>query len=133
MNAPRPGLGLVANAVSRFGAVCVIGFRCDSTVAGEHKEASLSYVRRGSLAYRAGGKRFDLVPGSVLIGRPGVDYICTHDGQDAGECLSFRFAPELIESIGDVGASWPIGAIPPRAELMVLGELALDGSIALHP
>jgi AraC-like DNA-binding protein len=123
MNAPR--LGLVADAISRFGSMCVISFRCDTKVAGEHSEASLSYVRRGSLAYRAGGRQFDLVPGSILIGRPGVDYICTHDRHEAGECLSFRFAPELLESIGDVGASWPIGAVPPLAELMVLGELAL--------
>jgi AraC-like DNA-binding protein len=123
MKAPR--LGLVANAISRFGSISAISFRCDSKVAGEHKEASLSYVRRGSLAYRAGSKQFDLVPGSILIGKPGVDYICTHDRGDAGECFSFRFAPELLDSIGNGGASWPIGGVPPLAELMVLGELAL--------
>jgi AraC-like DNA-binding protein len=123
MNVPH--VGLVADAVSRFGSISVLSFRCDSKVAGEHKEASLSYVRRGSLAYRAGSKQFDLVPGSILVGRPGVDYVCTHDRNAAGECLSFRFAPGLLESMGEVGVSWPIGGIPPSAELMVVGELAL--------
>jgi AraC family transcriptional regulator len=123
MNVHRPGL--VMGPTSRFSSLSVINFRCNSKVTGQHNEPSLSYVRNGSLGYCAGGRYFELVPGSILIGRPGVEYVCTHDRNEAGECLSFRFAPELLDDSDGLGKLWPIGGIPPLAELMVIGELAL--------
>lgn len=119
-----PKIGPVATTLSSYSSMSVINFRCDSRVVGLHGEASISYVRRGSLGYRARGKSFDLVAGSVLVGRPGVEYVCTHDRNGIGECLSFRFTAELIEVIGDAPEVWRAGGVPPLAEIMVLGELA---------
>jgi AraC-like DNA-binding protein len=60
-----------------------------------------------------------------MIGYPGDDYVCTHDHHHGGdECLSFQLSPELVDQLGGSAALWRIGALPPLAELAVLGELA---------
>jgi AraC-like DNA-binding protein len=86
---------------------------------------SVSYVRKGSFGCQARGRTFELVTGSVLVGFPGDEYVCTHDHHVCGdECLSFFLEPELVETIGDRREVWRVGAAPPLPELMVLGELA---------
>ena len=108
----------------------VIDYRCTATPADRpftesHERYSLAYVRRGSFGCHAGGRSFQLVAGSFLVGYPGDEYVCTHEHHDhADECLSFQLSPELVEQIGAPTAPWRAGAMPPLAELMVLGELA---------
>jgi AraC-like DNA-binding protein len=107
----------------------VSDFRC-SAVPGEkpfvelHRCHSISFVRKGSFGYHCRGRLHDLVAGSLLIGSPGVEFVCTHDHVCGDECLSFFFEPELVETIGERAEAWQVGATPPLAELMVLGELA---------
>jgi AraC-like DNA-binding protein len=107
----------------------VSDFRC-SAVPGEkpfvelHRCHSISFVRKGSFGYHCRGRSHDLVAGSLLIGSPGAEFVCTHDHVCGDECLSFFFAPELVETIGEHAEAWQVGATPPLAELMVLGELA---------
>jgi AraC-like DNA-binding protein len=114
----------------------VSDFRC-TAVAGEkpfveqHRRHSISFVRKGSFGYQSRGRAHELVAGSLLIGRPGAEFVCTHDHVCGDECLSFFFEPELVETIGDRRESWEVGAAPPLAELMVVAELAqaaADGS-----
>jgi AraC-like DNA-binding protein len=65
------------------------------------------------------------VAGSVLVGRAGDDFVCTHDHHGGGdECLCFKLAPEVAELLGPKPAAWGRSVLPPLAELMVLGELA---------
>jgi len=91
----------------------------------QHGAYSISYVRKGSFGYRIRGASFELVAGSVLVGHPGDEYLCTHDHHVCGdECLSFQLAPELVESLGNKTDVWRTGSLPPVPELMVLGELA---------
>ena len=110
-------------------SISVSEFRC-SAVAGEkpftehYGSHSISYVRKGSFGCHHRGRVFELVAGSVLVGHPGDDYMCTHDHVCGDECLSFFFEPELIDTIGNRADLWQVGAAPPLAELMVLGELA---------
>ena len=107
----------------------VSDFRC-SAVPGEkpfvevHRCHSISFVRKGSFGYHCRGKSHDLVAGSLLIGNPGTEFVCTHDHVCGDECLSFFFEPELVETVGDRAEAWEVGTTPPLAELMVLGELA---------
>jgi AraC-like DNA-binding protein len=107
----------------------VSDFRC-TAVAGEkpfpelHRGHSISFVRKGSFGYHCRGRSHELVAGSFLIGTPGTEFICTHDHVCGDQCLSFFFAPELVETIGERAGAWKVGATPPLAELMVLGELA---------
>jgi AraC family transcriptional regulator len=90
-----------------------------------HSTFSLSYVRKGSFGCRTRGETFELVAGSVMVGRPGDEYMCTHDHHACGdECLSFQLDPGLVEAIGDRDGVWRTGCVPPLPELMVLGELA---------
>jgi AraC-like DNA-binding protein len=85
---------------------------------------SVSYVRKGSFGCQNRGRTFELVTGSVLVGFPGDEYVCTHDHVCGDECLSFFLEPELVDTIGGRTEAWRVGAAPPLPELMVLGELA---------
>ncbi len=109
--------------------ISVFDFRCeagpgDEPFVEQHGGHSISYVRKGSFGCMCGGRFFELVAGSVLVGHPGGEYMCTHDHVCGDECLSFFLAPELVEAIGDDATIWQIGAAPPLPELMVLGEMA---------
>jgi AraC-like DNA-binding protein len=110
-------------------SIAVSDFRCsavpgDKPFAEQHRCHSISYVRKGSFGYRSRGQAHELVAGSVLVGFPGTEFICTHDHVCGDECLSFFFEPELVEATGGRSEAWQIGAAPPLPELMVLGELA---------
>lgn len=112
------------------GMITVLDYRCTAKPSDKpfweaHRLHSVSYVRKGSFSYHARGRTFDLVGGSVLVGHPNEEYMCTHDHHDCGdECLSFQLLPELIDTIAPHFRNWGIGSVPPMTELMGLGELA---------
>jgi AraC-like DNA-binding protein len=111
-------------------SLSVIDYRCTATPADQpfvehHTWFSLAYVRKGSFGCRTQGQSFDLVPGSLFIGFPRDEYVCTHEHHICGdECLSFSFAPEIADAVEGDAAAWRTGVLPPLAELMPLGELA---------
>ena len=119
-----------ATTLLRSGSVSAIDYRCDTGPTDApfvelHSGFSISYVRTGSFGYRVRGDAYELVAGSVLVGHPGDEFVCTHDHHDGGdECLSFQLAPELVDSISERTDLWHIGSLPPLPEMMVLGELA---------
>src|SRR3954452_3490980 len=121
---------MVARTIFRSGSLEVVDYRCsagpsDAPFVELHRTFSLSYVRKGSFGCRTRGESFELVAGSVMVVRPGDEYMCTHDHHACGdECLSFQLEPELVETIGDRNGVWRTGCVPPLPELMVLGELA---------
>jgi AraC-like DNA-binding protein len=109
--------------------ISVSDFRCsagpgDKPFTEQYGCHSVSYVRKGSFACHTRGRTFELVAGSILVGFPGDEYVCTHDHACGDECLSFFLSAELVETIGDPAQVWRMGAAPPLGELMVLGELA---------
>ncbi|HKF63117.1 MAG TPA: AraC family transcriptional regulator [Dongiaceae bacterium] len=109
-------------------SLVVFDYRCsaqpgDAPFAELHDRFSLSYVRKGSFGYQSRGRFSELIAGSILVGHPGDEYVCTHDHVHGDECLSFQFAPDWIEAVGGAPQLWRTGAVPPLAELMVLGEL----------
>jgi AraC family transcriptional regulator len=112
------------------GSLAVIDYRCDAKpgdrpYAEIHHRYSVSYVRAGTFGCRTRGMSYELVAGSVLVGYPGDEYLCVHDHHVRGdECLSFQLDPEFIDALGGDRRVWRCGAIAPRPELMVLGELA---------
>lgn len=120
---------MAASTLLRSASLSVIDNRCemrpgDAPFVERHDGFSISYVRKGSFGYRARGEAFELVAGSILAGHPGDEYVCTHDHVHGDECLSFFFAPELVETVGGRAEVWRTGGVPPLSELMVLGELA---------
>jgi AraC-like DNA-binding protein len=110
-------------------SIAIIDYRCtaqphDAPFVERHDSHSVSYVRKGSFGYRVRGESFDLVAGSTLVGHPGDEYVCTHEHVCGDECLSFRLAPALAESMGASRGTWRSRGVPPLPQLMVLGELA---------
>src|ERR1700674_929552 len=97
---------MVTTTVLRSGSVSVIDYRCSGGPAEKpfvelHAGFSVSYVRRGSFGYRTRGESFELVAGSIPVGHPVDEYMCTHDHHLCGdECLSFHLAPAVVEAVG---------------------------------
>ena len=119
---------MVATTLLQRDAMAVIDYRCDAApderpFTESHRAFSLSYVRKGSFGCESRGRSFELVAGSLLVGHPGDEYMCTHDHVCGDECLSFQFTPALVDAMGDRPEAWRAGATPPLPELMVLGEL----------
>ncbi|HEX3129730.1 MAG TPA: AraC family transcriptional regulator [Thermoanaerobaculia bacterium] len=119
---------MAATTLLRTRSVSVFDYRCemgpgDTPFVELHEGFSVSYVRKGSFGYRSRGASSELVAGSLLVGHPGEEYMCTHDHVHGDECLSFFLAPDLVESIGGRTDLWRTGCVPPLSELMVLGEL----------
>ncbi len=116
------------------GPVSAAGYTC-STSPGEmpfveqHSAWSLSYVEAGSFGCECRGRRTELVPGSVLLGRPGDEYRCTHDHHRGGdECLAFFIDEAVADEVGGGNRPWESGALPPIAELIACGELASNAA-----
>jgi AraC family transcriptional regulator len=121
---------LRSQTLTRSDSLSVTDYRCtagptDAPFTEVHAGFSISYVRKGSFGYRLHDQAFDLVAGSILVGRAGTEYECTHDHHAGGdECLSFELAPSFVEAIGASRELWGVGCVPPLPELMVVGELA---------
>jgi AraC-like DNA-binding protein len=121
---------MTATTVLQSGAISVYDYRCSAgphskPFVEQHRSHSIAYVRKGSFGCTKHGKSFELIAGSLMIGHPGGEYICSHDHHICGdECLSFSYSPELIDEIGGNAQAWQTGCAPPLSELMVLGELA---------
>ena len=120
---------MAATLLKQGDSISVIDYRCtagpaDKPFVESHACYSVSYVRKGSFGCSTRGETFELVAGSVLVGRPGDEYMCTHDHHICGdECLSFQFSSAFIDTLGG-GHEWLAGAVAPLPQLMVLGELA---------
>lgn len=122
-------MAMPATTILESASLTVADYRCtvgphESPFVEVHAGFSLSYVRKGSFGYRTRGRTFELVTGSLLIGHPGDEFVCTHDHACGDECLSFQLSPALVDTIGDHADVWRAGGVPPLAELVVLGELA---------
>ncbi|WP_375411823.1 helix-turn-helix transcriptional regulator [uncultured Bradyrhizobium sp.] len=121
---------MTATVLLQGDLISVYDYRCTARpdtkpFVEQHHCHSVAYVRKGSFGCTKRGQSFELVAGSILVGHPGDEYVCTHDHHICGdECLSFALAPELVDSIGGRADVWHTGCAPPLPELMVLGELA---------
>lgn len=125
-----------ATALCR-GPLSVFDYRCsagprDRPFVELHAGFSLAYVRSGSFCYRSRGRAFELVPGSILLGQPGDEFVCSHEHVCGDRCLSFHPTPELAQTLDAGGLIWRAGALPPLAELMVAGELACAAGRGRH-
>jgi AraC family transcriptional regulator len=110
-------------------SLTVYRFRCtfgprDRPFAEVHRAHSISYVRRGSFGCRTLGRTYELVPGALMVGRPGQEYMATHEHHACGdECLSVKMSPDLAATLLPEESVWRLARVPPLAELVVAGEL----------
>jgi AraC-like DNA-binding protein len=125
---------MTATTILQSDSISVYDYRCTAgpdskPFVEQHHCHSVAYVRKGSFGCTKRGQSFELVAGSILVGHPGDEYVCTHDHHICGdECLSFALSPELVDGIGGKAEVWQTGCVPPLPELMVLGELAQAAS-----
>jgi AraC-like DNA-binding protein len=125
---------VAAPALAETSIAC-IDYRCTAQLHERpfvecHRRHSVSFVRKGSFGYHVRGESFELVAGSTLVGRPGDEYMCSHEHVCGDECLSFQLTPDVAESVGARPSVWCSRALPPLSQLIVLGELAqaaIDG------
>jgi AraC-like DNA-binding protein len=116
--------------VFRSAFLSVYDYRCsfgphDPPFVEVHGHYSLGYVRAGSFGCRSMGESHTLVAGALMVGRPGDEYLCTHDHHDRrDECLAIKLSAEAAHSLGGKEAIWRSVRVPPLPDLMVLGELA---------
>lgn len=90
-----------------------------------HERFSAAFVRKGSFGYSHRGRDFDLVAGSILLGHPGDEYVCTHEHHACGDaCLSFKLSAAYAELVGGSRDMWQAGSLAPHSDIMVLGALA---------
>ena len=120
---------MATTTILQRGPVSVVDYCCRIPAGARpfvevHGGYSVSYVRKGSFGCVARGRSHELVAGSVMVGFPGDEFVCTHDHACGDECLSVRLSPELVATLGGRSEAWRIGAVPPIAELMLLGERA---------
>lgn len=109
------------------GGLTVVDYRCDARLherpaVERHAAYSIAYVRKGSFGYRVRGEEYELVPGSILVGAPGDEYVCTHDHVCGDCCLSIQLQGELVETLGATRSLWRLGALPPIAGLILAAE-----------
>ena len=131
---PRtPGFAILAEVptttLQRRERLAILDYRCDVRPGDlpfveRHTTFTICYVRSGAFGYRVGGRQHELVAGSLFAGRPGDEYVCTHDHAFGDQCLALRFDPALADAAGLGTDRWHSGSAPPRPELVVLGELA---------
>jgi AraC-like DNA-binding protein len=126
---------MLASTLLKDGALRVFDNRCsarpgDVAFTKQYQSYSIAYVRRGSFGCLTRGERFELVGGSFLTGRPGDEFMCTHEHHAHGdECLSFHFDAAALETLGLRAHAWRSGALPPLPQLSVLGERAQAAAV----
>src|SRR5215218_5583568 len=109
---------MTATTLFQTKSISVHDFRCSASAADapfveRHCCHSVSYVRQGSFGYESEGRFFELVTGSVLVGHPDAEYVCTHDHVCGDECLACCLEPDLVDAIGGHAEAGQIGVVPP--------------------
>jgi AraC family transcriptional regulator len=98
--------GRVIASASEWSAtdvVCTSGPR-DRTFEELHPHISVALVLAGSFTYRSEQPSQVMTPGSLLLGNAERPYRCGHEHGEGDRCLSFHFAPALVETVAaDVG------------------------------
>jgi AraC family transcriptional regulator len=59
----------------------------------------IALVTRGTFNYRTTQGAAVLAPGSLMLGNAGACFECGHQHSVGDRCLSFRFSPELFDSV----------------------------------
>jgi AraC family transcriptional regulator len=98
-------------------SVKVVDCRCSAGPAQKpftemHAGYSVSYVRKGSFGYQSRGTTHELVAGSVLLGYPQDEFVCTHDHHVCGdECLAFQLSPGIVDLIENDRKVWIVNGM----------------------
>ena len=90
---------------------CTSGPR-DPCYVEQHGAYGIALVTNGNFQYRTTQGSALMTPGSLLLGNLGACFQCGHQHSRGDRCLSFRFSPEVFETVV---------AATPGARRLVLG------------
>src|ERR1700709_2181561 len=81
---------MTATMILQSDSISVYDYRCTAgpdskPFVEQHRCHSVAYVRKGSFGCVKRGQSFELVAGSILVGHPGDEYVCTHDHHICGD------------------------------------------------
>jgi hypothetical protein len=128
---------MLAITRARTPKLAIHEYRCDAgpddrPFTEVHQEYSISYVKNGSFGCVSHGRLHELIAGSLLIGRPDLEFMCTHEHHACGdECLSFKFSPEAVEEIGACDDVWQLGALAKRNASISGAEVGCQGEVGV--
>jgi AraC family transcriptional regulator len=111
---------------------CTSGPR-DRPFEEQHDGMCIAIVTSGTFTYRSTQGTAVLAPGAALLGNHGHCFECAHEHGIGDRCLSFRFSPELVESVvselpGVRPLAFTLPNLPPLPELIpVVAEVAAAG------
>jgi AraC family transcriptional regulator len=118
--------------IGRFDGLTIYEYRCRARAEDEpfkerHVHTGFALVQSGTFVYRRGRDVQPLIPGALLLGNAGDEYVCSHENGTGDVCLSFAWSPERID---DVKRSRSLGAftrsmLPPVPRITALSRLAL--------
>jgi AraC family transcriptional regulator len=91
----------------------------------KHDAVSIAAVTEGTFQYRTAAGSAVLAPGGVLLGNAGASFQCGHEHGVGDRCLSFQFAPELLETVVVAvprarHVEFRVPSLPPLRSLMPL-------------
>lgn len=91
----------------------------------EHGSFCIAAVTRGTFRYRSRQGTAVMTPGSLLLGNAWTCFECGHEHSSGDRCLSFQFAPEMLERVvADVPGvrqiEFEVPNLPARQELAAL-------------
>lgn len=117
---------------------CTSGPR-DRAFEEQHDGVCIAIVTGGTFTYRTTQGTAVLAPGATLLGNHGHCFECGHEHGIGDRCLSFRFNPELVESVvselsGARQPAFTLPNLPPLPQLIPLiadAAAARDGSGAI--
>ena len=101
---------------------CTSGPR-DRPFEEQHSGMCIAVVTSGTFTYRTTRGTAVLAPGAALLGNDGHCFECGHEHGVGDRCLSFRFSPELVESVvselpGAHQLAFTLPNLPPLPELI---------------
>lgn len=104
--------------------ICTSGPR-DRPYEERHESVSIAAVTAGTFQYRTASGAAVLAPGGILLGNAGACFECGHEHGTGDRCLSFSFAPALLEAVvanvpGARRATFAVPHLPPLPELLPL-------------
>lgn len=124
MRVVAAGAGWTASEV-----VCTLGPR-DRPFEEQHSRISIAMVTAGTFVYRGHAGRELMTPGSLLLGRAGRCFECSHDHGAGDRCIAFAYTPEYFDRLGLSPAfrGQRLPAVRPLAPLLARAEAALGGA-----
>jgi AraC-like DNA-binding protein len=120
------------SVIARFDGLTVHEYRCtsrpgDAPFSEYHHHTGFALVESGCFVYRRGRDVRPLVPGALLLGNAGEEYVCTHEYGGGDVCLSFSFSAERIDEGARMGRGKAFGqsTLPSLPRVAALSRLAV--------